>query len=121
MLAVTLAVFWPNTRLTIAFVTFPLLSWAAIRATRREAHIQLFLVCAAAYAFTFSGHGPLAGNMRGVPDDLTPALFYLYVAAACLPRRTHLAHRRAAVHDDRTGDPVGHHARSDSSTRRAGP
>jgi PAS domain S-box-containing protein len=82
MLAVTLAVFWPNTRLTIAFVTLPVLSWAAIRATRREAHIQLFLVCAAAYAFTFSGHGPLAANIRGVPDDLTPALFYLYVAAA---------------------------------------
>lgn len=82
MLAVTLGVFWPDTRLTIAFLTLPVLSWAAIRATRREAHIQLFLVCAAAYAFTFAGHGPLAGTMRGLPDELTPAIFYLYVAAA---------------------------------------
>jgi PAS domain S-box-containing protein len=82
MLGITLAVFWPNTRLTIAFLTLPVLSWAAIRATRREAHIQLFLVCAAAYAFTFAGHGPLAGSMRGLPDDLTPGLFYLFAAAA---------------------------------------
>jgi len=83
MLTVTLTVFWPNTRLGIAFLTLPVLGWAAIRATRREAHIQLFLVCAAAYGLTFAGHGPLAGTMRGLPEDLTPALFYLYVAAAC--------------------------------------
>jgi len=83
MVTVTLAVFWPNTRLTIAFLTLPVLAWAAIRATRRESHVQLFLVCAAAYGLTFAGHGPLAGSMRGLPDDLTPGLFYLYVAAAC--------------------------------------
>ncbi len=81
MLVATVVVFWPNTRLAIAFLTLPVLGWAAIRATRREAHVQLFLVCAAAYAFTFAGHGPLAGSMRGFPDELTPGLFYLYVAA----------------------------------------
>jgi PAS domain S-box-containing protein len=83
MTAVVVLVFWPDTRLTIAFVTLPVLSWAAIRATRREAHIQLFLVCAAAYAFTFAGHGPLAADLPGLPDELTPAVFYLFVAAAC--------------------------------------
>ena len=36
-----------------------------------------------AYALTFAGHGPLAGALRGLPDDLTPALFYLFVAATC--------------------------------------
>ncbi len=83
MLVVTLGVFWPNTRLAVAFLTLPVLGWAAIRATRREAHIQLFLVCAVAYALTFAGHGPLAGSMRGFPDELIPGLFYLFVAACC--------------------------------------
>jgi PAS domain S-box-containing protein len=82
MAMVTVAVFLPDTRLPLAFLPLPVLSWAAIRATRREAHVQLFLVCAAAYAFTFAGHGPLTGTMKGLPDDLTPAVFYLFVAAA---------------------------------------
>src|SRR4051794_20538403 len=83
MLAVTFIVFWPDTRLGIAFLALPVLGWAAIRATRRETHIQLFLVCAAAYGLTFAGRGPLAGTMRGLPEDLRPTLFYLFVAAAC--------------------------------------
>ncbi len=80
---VTLASFWPQTRLAVAFAVFPVLGWAAVRATRRETHVQLFLVCVTAYALTFNGRGPLAGTMRGVPDDLAPALVYLFVAAAC--------------------------------------
>ena len=83
MAAVTLAVFWPDTRLAVAFLIFPILGWAAVRATRREAHVQLFLVCLTAYALTFMGRGPLAGTMRGVPDPLAPGLVYLFVAAAC--------------------------------------
>ena len=83
MVVVTLAVFWPDTRLAIAFLVLPVLGWAAIRATRRESHIQLFLVCLTAYALTFSGRGPLAGSMRGLPEDLAPTLVYLFVAAAC--------------------------------------
>ena len=83
MATVTLAVFWPDTRLGIAFLVFPVLGWAAVRATRRETHVQLFLVCLTAYALTFIGRGPLAGTMRGVPDPLAPALVYLFVAAAC--------------------------------------
>ena len=83
MAAVTFAVFWPDTRLAIAFMVFPVLGWAAIRATRRESHIQLFLVCLTAYALTVKGRGPLAGTTDGVPEDLAPALVYLFVAAAC--------------------------------------
>ena len=83
MAAVTLAVFWPDTRLGVAFLVFPVLGWAAVRASRRETHVQLFLVCLTAYALTFIGRGPLAGTMRGVPDPLAPALVYLFVAAAC--------------------------------------
>jgi PAS domain S-box-containing protein len=78
-----LAVFWPTTRLGVGFVIFPMLGWAAIRATRRETHIQLFLVCVAAYALTLGGRGPLAGELRGVPEPLAPALLYLFMAAAC--------------------------------------
>ena len=83
MAAVTFSVFWPDTRLAIAFMVFPVLGWAAIRATRRESHIQLFLVCLTAYALTVKGRGPLAGTTDGVPEDLAPALVYLFVAAAC--------------------------------------
>ncbi len=80
---ITLVVFWPDTGLALAFLVLPVLGWAAIRATRRESHIQLFLVCVTAYALTFSGRGPLAGTLDEVPEGLTPALVYLFVAATC--------------------------------------
>ncbi len=83
LLTLILAVFVPRTGLGVAFVVFPILGWAAIRASRRETHIQLFLVCLAAYVLTFDGRGPLAGPFTGVPDSLTPALLYLFMAAAC--------------------------------------
>jgi len=76
-------VFWPTTRLGVAFLIFPMIGWAAIRATRRETHLQLFAVCVAAYALTLNDRGPFAGPQEGVPDSLTPALFYLFVAAVC--------------------------------------
>ncbi len=79
---VTLAVFVPDTRLAIAFLVFPLLGWAAVRASRREAVVQVFAVGVTAYVFTASGLGPLAGSMRGLPAALTPALVYTFIAAA---------------------------------------
>ncbi len=83
LVGVMWAVFWPDSRLGIAFLVFPLLGWAALRASRRETHVQLFAVAAAAYVLTFLGHGPLAKGMKGLPDDLAPALLYLFIAAAC--------------------------------------
>jgi PAS domain S-box-containing protein len=83
LFAVVWAVFWPNSRLGVAFLVFPLLGWAALRASRRETHLQLFAVAVTAYALTFLGHGPLAGKVGGLPDDLAPALLYLFIAAAC--------------------------------------
>ena len=121
MVAVTLAVFWPNTRLTIAFVTFPLLSWAAIRATRREAHIQLFLVCADGLRLTFAGHGPLAGNMRGVPDDLHAGAALPVRRGGRLPHRAAHPDRRAARHHDRSGHADRRPRSSDCSTPPAAP
>ena len=76
-------VFWPDSRLGIAFLVFPLLGWAALRASRRETHVQLFVVAVSVYALTFMGHGPLAGRIGGLPDELAPALLYLFIAAAC--------------------------------------
>jgi PAS domain S-box-containing protein len=76
-------VFVPTTRLGVAFTIFPLLGWAAIRSSRRETHVQMFLVCVAAYALTFSGRGPLAGPLNGVSESFTPALLYVFMAAAC--------------------------------------
>ena len=81
--AVMLVVFLPSTSISLAFLVFPVLGWAALRATRRETHVQLFVVCAAAYAFTFEGYGPWAAPNDMVPDDLTPTLLYLYMAACC--------------------------------------
>ncbi len=81
--AVMLVVFLPSTSISLAFLVFPVLGWAALRATRREAHIQLFVVCVAAYAFTFQGYGPWAVPNEVVPEDLTPTLLYLYMAACC--------------------------------------
>jgi PAS domain S-box-containing protein len=78
-----LGVFWPTTSLSIAFLVFPMLGWAAVRATRREAHVQLFLVCVLAYVLTFHGRGPVAIGEQGVPDELAPALVYLFIGAAC--------------------------------------
>jgi PAS domain S-box-containing protein len=80
---VMLVVFLPSTSISLAFLVFPVLGWAALRATRREAHAQLFAVCVAAYAFTFRGFGPLATPNEVVPDDLTPTLLYLFMAACC--------------------------------------
>ena len=77
------AVFWPDSRLGLAFLVFPLLGWAALRASRLETHVQLFLVAVSAYVLTFVGHGPLAGRLSGLPDDLAPAVLYLFIATAC--------------------------------------
>ena len=84
MVVVTVAVFYPTTRLDSAFLVLVALAWAATRATRREAHVQLFVVCLVAYALTFEGRGPLAGALEGLPEALAPGLLYLFVAAACL-------------------------------------
>ncbi len=83
LLLVMWAVFWPDSRLGVSFLVFPLLGWAALRASRRETHLQLFAVAVTAYALTFLGHGPLAGRVGGLPHDLAPALLYLFIAAAC--------------------------------------
>lgn len=76
-------IFGPTTRLAVVFVLFPMLGWAANRATRRETHWQLFLVCIACYALTLNGRGPFTGVIEGVPQSLNPALVYVFMAAAC--------------------------------------
>jgi PAS domain S-box-containing protein len=84
MLLLTVAlVFGPTSRLYVAFLVFPMLGWAANRATRRECHWQLFLVCLTAYGLTLLGRGPFAGSLAGIPESLRPALLYLFLAAAC--------------------------------------
>jgi PAS domain S-box-containing protein len=82
-LALVLIVFWPTTGLGVAFLVFPMLGWAAIRATRREAHVQLFLVCLAAFVLTVNGHGPLLSPLDGLPASVSPAILYLFMAACC--------------------------------------
>ena len=83
MLLVTLVVFVPTHALPMTFIIFPPLGWAAIRATRRESHVQLFLVCGVAYALTFVGRGPIAEASRTWSEQASPTLIYLFVGAAC--------------------------------------
>ena len=83
LLVVLVVVFVPSTSISLAFVVFPVLGWGAHRATRREAHVQLFVVCATAYAFTFQGYGPFDAPNEVVPEELTPTLLYLFMAACC--------------------------------------
>ena len=81
MVATTVVVFAPTTVLPVAFVIFPVLAWAAMRTSAREALVQLFAVGLAAYAFTYADRGPMATVAAPLPADLTPALLYLFVAA----------------------------------------
>ncbi len=83
LLDVVIGVFWPTTTLPLVFLVFPPLAWAAVRATRRETHVQLFLVCVAVYALTSRGHGPLAAIPSYLPSWLDPALMYVFLAALC--------------------------------------
>ena len=76
-------VFWPDTRLAFAFLVFPVLGWAAIRATRRETHVQLFLVCSPATPSPSRASGRWPGRCADFPTTSRPALVYLFVAAAC--------------------------------------
>lgn len=82
-LGTTLVVFAPAHALPLTFLVYPPLGWAAIRATRRESHIQLFLVCGLAYGLTFVGRGPIADAAQFWSDQTSPALIYLFVGAAC--------------------------------------
>ena len=81
---ITLAVFWPQLQLVNVFLLFPFLGWAATRATRRETHAQLFLVCLSAYILTFLGRGPFSRVPEDLPEALAPTLLYLFIGAACL-------------------------------------
>ncbi|MCW2821849.1 MAG: domain S-box protein [Marmoricola sp.] len=83
LLGIGLAVFYPVTALGTSFLVFPVLGWAALRATLRETHVQLFLICVGAYVMTFTGRGPFTGNLQGIPEDLASSLVYLFVASAC--------------------------------------
>ena len=83
MLVTTLAVFVPVHSLPMTFLIFPPLGWAAIRASRRESHVQLFLVCGLAYGLTFAGRGPIAEASEGWSAQTSPTLIYLFVGAAC--------------------------------------
>ena len=83
MLVVMVTVFVPRSSLSLAFLVFPVLAWAATRARAREALVQLFLVSVTAYAFTFAGRGPMSAPTESLPGVLAPALLYLFVAAVC--------------------------------------
>ena len=65
MAAVTFAVFWPETGLAITFMVFPVLGWAAIRATRRETPRPAVPRLPDGVRPDLQGRGPLAGRCAG--------------------------------------------------------
>lgn len=83
LVVATLAVFLPDTDLPFLCLVFGPLTWAAIRAGRREANLQLVLVCGVCYALTFLGHGPVAHLSADHPDFVAPLAMYLFLATAC--------------------------------------
>ncbi|SDS17974.1 PAS fold [Nocardioides scoriae] len=84
VVAVVVGVFVPRSTLGLAFLVPPVLVWAAVRARQREAHVQLFLVSTASYAWSVAGRGPYApGSVGDLSPSLEAALLYLYVLALC--------------------------------------
>lgn len=68
-----------------AFLTlaFPLLSWAGLRSTRREAHAQVFVFAVLVYALSTAGHGPLSPDRQSVmlPDAVSTLPLFVYIGA----------------------------------------
>ncbi len=64
-------------------VAFPLLSWAGLRATRRETHAQVLLYSVLVYAVSVSGRGPLSPDRQSVllPDSASTLPLFVYIAA----------------------------------------
>ena len=83
MLLLGSALLWFESSGALLFVLFTLLGWAGRRASPREAHVMLFVICVAAYASAVLGHGPLVHAPVDLPDELAPALFYLFAVSAC--------------------------------------
>jgi hypothetical protein len=82
MLLLGAVLLWFESSGALLFVLFTMLGWAGRRATPREAHVMLFLICVAAYGAAVLGHGPLVHAPADLPADLAPALFYLFALSA---------------------------------------
>lgn len=79
----TLVVFLPHPALPVAFLIFPVLGWAAIRATAPETHLQVLVVSGAAFSATITGHGPLALGSIQDANAFAPLLVYAFIASIC--------------------------------------
>lgn len=64
-------------------MAFPALCWAGLRATRREAHLQLLVVAVLVYVYATVGGGPLSPFTQGtsLPAGLAALPLYLFLAA----------------------------------------
>ncbi len=84
LLAVVVAAFWVSTSASPAFLVLPAVGWAAVRATQRETHLQVFVVGVTAYALTVAGRGPFVDPTPAqLPDGLMSAQIYVYLLALC--------------------------------------
>lgn len=72
LLAVALGVFWPDQRLPLAFLPFPLLVWGAARLRPREVTLQLLAYATLTAAMTIEGMGPFYATV--VELDLAPEM-----------------------------------------------
>ncbi|MCW2867971.1 MAG: sensor signal transduction histidine kinase [Marmoricola sp.] len=84
LLAVFVGVFWLSSASALAFLVLPVVAWAAVRATQRETHLQVFVVGLAAYALTVAGAGPFVDpTPTRLPVGLDSAQVYLFLLALC--------------------------------------
>lgn len=84
LVAILVLAFWSGTNASPAFLVLPAVGWAAVRATQRETHLQVFLVGIAAYALTLAGRGPFVDPTPvQLPVGLMSAQIYIYLLALC--------------------------------------
>lgn len=72
LLGVTLWVFWPDQRLPLAFLPFPLLVWGAARLRPREVTVQLLAYATLSAGMTVEGMGPFYATVQDL--DLAPEM-----------------------------------------------
>ncbi|MCH1867998.1 ATP-binding protein [Nocardioides sp. CFH 31398] len=78
---ITGVVFVPVSAEPLAFLLFPVLGWAALRAQALETYVQVLVVSLVVLAATVSGRGPF-GDVGSAPA-MSALVVHLYIASLC--------------------------------------
>ena len=81
LLVFVTGIFAWQSALPVAFLLFPIIGWAAIRARAPETHVQVLIVSVVACVATAADRGPFALGSIDDPRRIVPLLVLLFVAA----------------------------------------